>query len=66
MTAQDSSLQAGAPNEEAAPVEVVSTLTRLIILRMSNSSHLNVLRGERMKGVRCENDVYYFDNDGRY
>ena len=53
MAAKDSSLKAGAPSEETAPVEVVSTLTRLILLIMSDDSHLSVLRGGRMKGVRC-------------
>ena len=50
---EDSSLKAGAPSEEAAPVAVGSTLTRLILFLMSDDSHLNVLRGGRMKGVRC-------------
>ena len=53
MSAEDSSLKAGAPNEEATPVEVVLTLTRLISLIMSIDSHLSVLIGGRMKGVRC-------------
>ena len=50
---------AGAPNEEAGPVELVLALTRLIVLIMSKISHLNVLRGERNKGIMCEYDVHY-------
>ena len=56
---------AGAQNEKAGPVELVSALTRLIGLIMSGSSHLNVLRGGRNKGVICEYDVHYYNNDGQ-
>jgi len=65
LTAEDSSLKAGAPNEEAGPVELVSALRRLIVLIISGCSHLNVLRGGRKKGMRCEIDVHYYYNDGQ-